>query len=319
MKKRIISMALVLMAVTSMFAADVSAADPVTPGPSWVRQTYESNDSSYLTANGGNLVVNLVTEEDGNKCAEVVPATDKPFLRVDMSSPVSNDFVLMVDLCKMSSPSLGWQFHVYTASDGQYRWAYNANEMEEGVWYTYMVIRKDGVARHYRKVRGSDDAFESITVSNSLQISDGSNCLNVTMWTPYGAEVDATYATTKFLVDNLSFYNGSYAVPGSAEITVSDADGGKTITASVEVMSDAELDSSKTVAPVMVIFDKKGKIMEWCPKTEEVKSGSNRVANEVTLTSDYYEKVKGGTAELYLWTTESSFKPMMNGDRVTLD
>jgi len=319
MTKRVL--ASMLAVVTTVLCCSVAtyAADPVKPGTAWVAQTYDDESSTYLTENKGNLAVNKVTGEDGNKYAEVTALLDKPFCRIDMPSPVSEDFVVMLDLCKMSSPSLGWQFHVYTAMKTQVRWAYRAADMEQGVWYTYLTIRKDGVVKHYRKVKGSDGAFETIAVDISLQISDGANCLNITFWTAYGAEGGATYETTKFLADNIYFYNGSFVKSGTQKIDVTDADGGKKISASVDVYTDAEIDETMTVAPVMVVFDKKGKIMDWSPSTVNVGATNNTVTTELTMTNDYYEKVRGGLAELYLWTSETSFKPMMNGYRVTLD
>jgi len=319
MTKRILASMLAVVTTALCCSTSVYAAEPVKPGTSWVSQTYEDESSDYLAVDKGNLVVKKVTGEDGNTYAEVTALLDKPFCRIDMSSPVTNDFVVMIDLCKMDSPSLGWQFHVYTAANGQVRWAYKAADMEQGVWYTYLTIRKDGVVKHYRKIKGSEGEFEPITADNSLQISDGTNCLNITFWTPYGAEGGATYETTKFLADNIYFYNGSFAVPGTKKIEVMDVEGGKNISAAVDVYTDAELGEEMTVAPVMVVFDKKGKIMDWSPSTVTVGAAQNTAVTEITMTNDYYEKVKGGVAELYLWTSETSFKPMMNGYRVTLD
>ena len=114
-------------------------------------------------------------------------------------------------------------------------------------------------------------------------------------------------------------YSGTFVVSGSQSIEVTDAEGGKKISGSVEIYTDAEPGEEMTIAPVMVVFDKKGKIMDWSPATVTVGEAKNTVTNEITMTDEYYEKVKGGTTELYLWTTETSFKPMMNGYRVTLD
>ena len=318
MKKRLISIMLCFVTVTAMFAINASAAEPVTPGAAWVSQNYEDDSSTFLAANGGDLVVNKVTE-DGNTYAEVTVASDLSFYMVSVSDAISEDFVVIADLCKMVSPAQGWKFQIYTASANQVGWSYNAADMELGTWYTYLAVRKDGVIKHYRKVRGSDAPFEAITVGGAGQISSGSNAFIVMFRGTGGNESGASYTTTKFLADNIVLYNGSFPAANSQKIEVTDEDGGKRILAEVDVYTDANIDEEMTVAPVMVVFDKKGKIMDWSPSTVNVGAAKNTVSTEITMTADYYEKVKGGTAELYLWTSETSFKPMMNGYRVTLD
>ncbi len=318
MKKRLISIMLVFVTVAALFAINASAAEPVKPGKVIVFQDFESDAESFLASGGGDLLVTKVSE-DGNSYAELTGATDKPFYNKGMTTAVPEDFVVMVDICKMASPSLGWQFQVFTTSGTQVRWSYNAADMELGKWYTYLIIRKDGVLKHYRKEKGTDAPFETTAAGTSLQITSGSNAFIVTFWTSAGAEDGGSYATTKFLVDNVMLYSGTFVAPGSQKIEVTDEDGGKKISAAVDVYTDANLDGEMTVAPVMVVFDKKGKIMEWSPSTVTVGEAQNTVTNEITMTDDYYEKVRGGSAELYLWTSETSFKPMMNGYRVTID
>lgn len=318
MKKRLTSIMLCFVTIAAMLSTVAYAAEPVTPGKALVYQDYDSDSSTILTSNLGGLLITKVTE-DGNTYAEVKADSDKPFCRFNLAESVSEDFVVTVDLCKMESPSLGWQFQIYTASKAQVRWAFDANAMEVGTWYTYLSIRKDGVIKHYRKVRGSDEAFEPISASGVMQISDGANAFIVSCWTAYGAEANGSYTSTRFLADNIVFYNGTFVVPGTQKIEVADTEDGKKITASTDVYSDAALEEKLTVAPVMVVFDKKGKIMEWSPSTAEVCTSRSTVATELTVSDEYYEKIRGGKAELYLWTTETSFKPMMNGYRVTLD
>ncbi len=318
MTKRIL--ASVMAIVTTVLCGSVAtyAADPVKPGKVLVFQNFESDAESFLASGGGDLVVNKVTEE-GNTYAELTTTTDKPFYRVGMTSAVPEDFVVMVDICKMSSPSLGWQFQVFTTSGTQVRWSYNASDMKLGKWYTYLITRKNGVLKHYRKEKGVGASFEMIAAGTSPQITGGSNAFIITFWTATGAETGGSYTTTKFLADNIVLYNGSFSDANSQKIEVTDIEDGKKISAEVDVYTDANLDEEMTVAPVMVVFDKKGKIMDWSPSTVTIGAAQNTVATEITMTDEYYEKVKGGVAELYLWTSETSFKPMMNGYRVTLD
>lgn len=318
MKKRIISIVLAVAATASMLAVGVNAAEPVTPGKAWVIQTYEDDSNTFLAANGGDVVVNKVTEGD-NTYAEVTAASDLTFYRLGIGDAISEDFVVIADLCKMASPSQSWQFQVYTAATNQIRWGYKAADMELGTWYTYLAVRKDGAIKHYRKVKDSDAPFEEITAENSSQISSGSNGFIVLFRGISGAEPGGSYTSTKFLADNIALYNGTFPVANSQKIEVTDTEGGKKISASVDVYTDANPDEEMTVAPVMVVFDKRGKIMDWRSSTVTVGAAKNTVTNEITMTDDYYEKVKGGIAELYLWKTETSFKPMMNGYRVTLD
>jgi len=318
MKKRIVSTVFAVAAVASMFTINSSAAEPVTSGKAIVFQNYESDAESFLATSGGDLIVTKVTEE-GNCYAELTGATDKPFYNVGMASIVPEDFVVMADICKMSSPSLGWQFQVFTTSGTQVRWSYNAADMEIGTWYTYLGIRKDGILKHYRKKKGADTSFEEITTGNSFQITNGSNAFIVTFWASVGAEAGGSCATTKFLVDNVMLYGGTFAAPDSQMIEVTDTELGKKISGSVDVYTDAEIDKQMTIAPIMVVFDKKGKIMDWSPATVSVGAAKNKVTAEITMTDEYYEKVKGGTAEFYLCPSETSFKAMMNAYRVTLD
>ncbi len=318
MTKRILALVLATATVCVSLCTAVFGAEPVVPGKAKVMQTYESADVEFLTSSTGGLSVQKITQ-DGNTFVEVGSTTDRSFYRYNLSDPVEEEFVVTADLCKMAEPSQGWQFQVYSKDGKQFTWGIPAPDLEVGVWYSFLFVRKNGSLKAYKKVKDSDGEYEPFTTGPSAGISSGTNAFCVTYWLTNSADPDAVFTNTKYYADNIMFYNGTFPLANTQKIDITDADGGKKLTASVDVQTDVAVGEEKTIAPIIVLFDKKGKFIEWIPSTVNVGAGKVTVEREVNLTDADYQALIGGTAELYLWTSETSFKPMMDTYSVTID
>ncbi len=313
MKRRITALLLGLLVVLPITAGAASG-EPIKAGKYFVLQNYETEDSAYFVTGLDSLSITKKTEND-NTYAVFDPSTELMYKNF-LSTSIPEDFAVIADLCKMSSPSLGWQFHVYTASGNKVKWSIPAAEMETGVWYTYLTVRKDDVLKTYRKVKGGTD-FTEVEIAGCADISSGTNMFSMAFWKTYGAEPNATIETTEFYADNISIFTGTFAVPDTAKITVTDEGGNKRISASADVISDT-VGTTKTIAPILAVFDAKNKIIGWKPLTVNVNTGRTTLTNEITLTSEKYEAVRGGTAELYLWESATSFMPITKGTRCVI-
>lgn len=314
MKRRIMALILGILAVLPT-AVSATSDDSVKGGTQYVFQNYETEDSAYFVTGTDDLIIAKITEDD-NTYAMFEPGTELMYKNF-LGTPVPEDFSVIVDLCKVAEPALGWQFHVYTAKGNRIKWSILAADMQKDVWYTYLTIRKNDVLKTYRAIKGSDE-YEEVEVAGCADISSGTNMFSVAFWKTYGAESGATIETTKFYADNIGLFAGTFAVPNTAKITVSDEAGNKKITASADIISDEATAETRTIAPILVIFDSKNKIMNWVPKTSKAGLGRTTQSNEILLTADEFEAVRGGMAELYLWESVASFMPITKGYRCAI-
>ena len=318
MTKRILALVLATATVCASFCTVVFGAEPVVPGKAKVMQTYESADVEFLTSSTGGLSVEKIVQ-DGNTFVQVGSTTDRSLYKYSLKEQIGDEFAVSADLCKMAAPSQGWQFQVYTNDGTQYYWGIPATELEVGVWYSFLFIRKDGELKAYRKVKDSDSEYEPFTTGPSSGISSGTNAFCITFWREQSADPGAVYTNTKYYADNIMFYTGTFPLVDTRRIEITDAEGGKKLTASVDIQTDVIVGEEKTVAPIIVLFDKKGKFVEWIPSTVNVGAGRVTVEREINLTDADYQSLIGGRAELYLWNSEISFKPMMAMYAIPID
>lgn len=318
MTKRILALFLATSTICASLCIAAFGAVPVVPGKAKVMQTYESTDVEFLTSSTGGLSVQKITQ-DGNTFVEVGSTTDRSLYRYNLSEPVEDEFVVTADLCKMAEPSQGWQFQVYAKDGKQFTWGIPAPDLEVGVWYSFLFVREGGILKAYKKVKDSDGEYEPFATGPSSSISSGTNAFCVTYWREQSADPGAVFTNTKYYADNIMFYNGTFPLANTQKIEITDAEGGKKLTASVDIQTDVAVGEEQTIAPIIVLFDKKGKFVEWIPSTVNVGPGRVTVECEINLTDADYQALKGGTAELYLWNSETSFKPMMDTYTVTID
>ncbi len=347
MTKRIISLILTFVIVSALFMLNVNAATAgyifasdfegidiianpasVTADNNWTignihNLNHSSNpptDSSQSYAKIADGVLEIMTQpvakpesEGGGYYATAIAA--RYFI-----SEIPNNYSIMFDICRIEgqnltfAPRLGPYMPSWTTLPGY-------SSLESGTWYTYCLYVTGSKIDVYKKLQSDTGNFDSgdFVGTSTMNPSSAPNDKYFYFYSINGTAVQHV----KF--DNIKMITGTTVDLEKCSVEVTDKIEGETVTgkyvtANATVISnDASPSSSLSVLPVFVIFDKKGKIMDMTAVPQTLSYGEN---NEYPFSIEYtllqYEAIKGGTAELYLWDSLNSLKPMMTGYRVNL-
>ncbi len=163
-------------------------------------------------------------------------------------------------------------------------------------WYTYVFSVKGEKMSVYRKAEG-EAQFTAVLE-------------DVLMRKRVGHELWSTIALgdAKLLFDNVKIFSGKTLVGNKLEFNEDKTK----ITGSLIVRNgDVAPESSDNAMAVMMAYDKKGKIlgMKYMQDVPVFFGDAETVPVEMDC-SEFYDKLIGGTVELYLWDTMGSFKPL---------
>ena len=175
-----------------------------------------------------------------------------------------------------------------------------------GVWYRYCVQMDGNSAKVYRK-KIMDAAGNAINEEYTI-FKDVSNL---------GDRTNEFYlysngANSTVWVDNVKIMAGTALASNSLSVTDT------AITADIKVQSVVVAPTSgasSTIAPILVVFDKKGKILDMVNTSSTLvfEADNSGDKNHYTITKDISairSKMQGGTVELYLWESIGSFNPL---------
>ena len=344
MTKRIISLILTFVIVSALFMLNVNAAtagyifasdfegidiianpEPVTADNDWyIGNIHKGNHSSNPPTDSSQSYVKIA---DGVLELKTVPVAKPEGGNYGTAinarytiSEIPTNYSMVFDICRLEGTKL-----FFCPRLGKYMpsWAHlpGYEGMEAGTWYTYCLYVTDSKLDVYRKLKSDTGNFDSGDFVGTSTMN-ASTAPNDKFFYIYST-ADDSVQHVKF--DNIRMIAGTAVDLERCSVEVTDKiEGGtvtgKYVTANATVISnDASPSSSLSVLPVFVIFDKKGKIMDMTAVPQTLNYGEN---NEYPFSIEYtllqYEAIKGGTAELYLWDSLNSLKPMMTGYRVNL-
>ncbi len=163
-------------------------------------------------------------------------------------------------------------------------------------WYTYAFVVKGDKMSAYRMAEG-ENVFSAVIEDTLMQTRNGNE-----LWGMI-AQGDA-----KMLIDNVKIFSGKSLVDSKIEFSEDKTK----ITGTLTVRNgDVTPGNSDNAMAVMMAYDKKGKIlgMKYMQDIPVLFGDAETVPVEMNC-SGFYEKLVGGTVELYLWDTMGSFKPL---------
>lgn len=334
MIKKIISSGLLLLLLLTMGVSaalpdaecyleqDFTAPAEETGNPDWKPSDWSIKISGNVPE--GTTGVARVTE-DG--CVVLAPGDSKMAVVADYNfqKKINDDFTIMYDMHFADVPSWysGVYFDLYingynikwnsmnvvttVSESGAAMSKTLTNSIKPGLWYTRVIQVKDGNASYYVKERGSDSFLvsgENIPLYKST-IND---------YIHFYASPVVGAPDVKVSIDNIKVFSGTYLK--DAEISVNDVETKKQIVGklSIEAAQISPVDNTQTVVPMLTVFDRKGKIRSI--SFGEVEPISFNTGNEYILSSPLYsteqfEELVGGTAELYCVNSIFGLKPQI--------
>ncbi len=320
--KKILSFCMVLVLLLTVLSVGASGADvPFEEGAVLYVQNFESEVNSYLVGDGGNYVGTKITENDNTYIDLSVNARFKTG-NISVPGGIPENFAVMVDICQVSDAAKSFGIQIYTTERHPVNWGFSANTLDQGVWYTYLTVRTDGALKVYRKEKGTAEPFREAIYHGVTSISGvTSGTFSTEIYLNGGEDVGAEFSTTRYYLDNIMLFTKTFADTDTVKLSVDDAEGGKKVKASVNIVSSIDEGNRGVVYPVMIVFDKKGKATKMSALTESAVfsyGNENPVSVELILSDSEYQKVRGGTAEFYLWESPLSFKPVMDDYSITI-
>ena len=223
------------------------------------------------------------------------------------------EFTLMYDVCWDSYTNrLGYQtsflggYNLNINSAGTavtYDGSAATGAPDFDVWTTYVIQVKNGYADYYKK-NADEEEFEKVAENVRLAPSTTSY---FRIYVYDGSATGSKQVSAK--VDNVKLFSGTYLT--DSEITISEDKSkitGRLVLGSAEVPAD----SAMPTTVIMSAYDKKGKFMNIVTDvTQSVFYGEgNEIVVEMPCNEEFYNSIKGGTIELYVWNSMDGIKPI---------
>jgi len=166
---------------------------------------------------------------------------------------------------------------------------------DPNTWYTYVFQIKGDRMSVYRKSE-KESAFALKVDNKKMLLRDGAEFYAY-----------STSPTAFINIDNVKVFSGTYMT--ESNITVNDDKSVITGTMSVTSAKANPVQSSLTTA-VMTAYDAKGKVIDMVFENVDLAyDDANDFTVEMPITPDVYEKLSGGTIELYLWDSFAGLSP----------
>lgn len=231
--------------------------------------------------------------------------------RVNESIP--SEFTLMYDVCwENYGGRLGYQtsfLNGYTLSINSAGTVTTADgAIASGApafdkWCTYVIQVKDGVGTYFRKM---EDELTYTKIAENVKLAPTTTSY-FRVYVYDGNAGGKKQVSAK--VDNVKIYAGN--VLTDSAITVSDD---KTMITGMLKLDSASVapDSMMKTTVLMTAYDKKGKFMNIVTNSDNfLKYGEdNTIFVEMPITPEFYDSIKGGTVELYLWDSMDGIRPL---------
>ncbi len=329
--KKILSLVLTMMMLASFFAVNVNAAELV-PNIDFTIEEGESEMEGWSVDAGTGSSAELVPDpQDPDNMVMALthsPATASGsgvIVTKSFTAPTSGELVWMFDIMFKKAQS---QLYIEAGLNGVR--VSNAPRTEAfgtaGTWYSVIVHIEEGnmYGNIYRKIKGSEDGYKRILtdIAGATHTFAGLRFYTVKGKESSEGDPDIIYIDNCRLLSGLYMEDLSFMLDDKAVEKVSDIDAAGTLTASYNLMN-ADLSEESTtfegeytdMLPAMIVFDKNGKMLDCVSYSDTMEFLDNYVELSID-TTDFYDKLEGGSVKLYLWDSLAGLQVLM--DEVTL-
>lgn len=322
MTKRIVCLVLSVIMLSALFVLDVSAADkvgviyeqtftkPAGAGADWKPDgwniTGRHGGSDY---SGGTY---RVTDEGyvelcrGTYGGTGVGSASMWYDCTSLGLP--SKFTYMFDVNVRSTGGGTTDIYCYMGVGG-FLLDFGFTDQTIGAWYRYCVQMDGNSAKIYRQ-QLTDESGNAIPGGFTLFKSKSNLSSRVNEFYIYSGQKDSTV-----WVDNVKILAGTFLASSNLSVT------NTAITANIKVQSvDVAPGESSTIAPIIIAFDKKGKVIDMkVPSASDpavlvfeadTEGDENRYTVTMNIDDASYSKLQGGTVELYLWKSVTSLTPL---------
>lgn len=221
------------------------------------------------------------------------------------SLELPSKFTYMFDVNVRSTGGSSEDIYAYMGLGG-YLVSFSFTDQNIGAWYRYCVQMDSNSVKVYRK-RMTDTTGNAINEDFAL-LKEASNLSSrVNEFYIYSGEENSTV-----WVDNVKIMAGTALASNSLSVTDT------AITADIKVQSVVVAPTpgaQSTIAPILVVFDKKGKILDMVNSSSILvfEADNSGDKNHYTITKDISairSKMQGGTVELYLLESITGFNAL---------
>lgn len=320
MTKRIVCLVLSVIMLSALFVLDVSAADkvgviyeqtftkPAGAGADWKPDgwniTGRHGGSDY---SGGTY---RVTDEGyvelcrGTYGGTGVGSASMWYDCTSLGLP--SKFTYMFDVNVRSTGGGTTDIYCYMGIGG-FLLDFGFTDQTIGAWYRYCVQMDGNSAKIYRQ-QLTDESGNAIPGGFTLFKSKSNLSSRVNEFFIYSGQKDSTV-----WVDNVKIMAGTALASSDLSVT------NTAISADIKVQSVVVAPTpgaQSTIAPILVVFDKKGKILDMVNSSSILvfEADNSGDKNHYTITkpidSTFYSKMQGGTVELYLLESITGFNAL---------
>ena len=237
-------------------------------------------------------------------------------IQYNITKKIPDNFTLMYDVyfvaddgryvyipCVINGLNVGMNAYgqtSYVDAEGANR-TYNTGTPEFDTWYTYAFQVKGTHMDVYRKSE-YDETFEKVADNIRMQTSTSANMVRIYVTNTQRKRSEAR-------LDNVKLVSGTYLMDSDIEINSEKTE----ITGKMKIGNgDIPLNGSRNLTVIMSAYDSRGKILKMeMNSNKSIEFGEdNEVALTMSIDEALYEKLKGGTVELYIWDSASGAKPL---------
>lgn len=173
---------------------------------------------------------------------------------------------------------------------------------EEGVWYTYyLVITNSGkTADIYRRTDGQSDML-NIASGVALQANTGTR---IDVFIESSEDMAARVDYIRYYTDGLHIMEKSFSSGGAPITSIPNGE----LTAECNITHSG--DGNETATVILIVFDAEGMIRAMDVQRREFTGFSNEAVKVTVDLSEFYQNVKNGSAELYVWDSVEGMQPL---------
>jgi len=326
--KKLICLILTFIMVCALFAVNASAAELMPLSDFTIEDGEAEREGWTRYSTGGisevsvtqdpldpeNMVLALLHDPERETGGGIV--TGKSF-----DSPMNGEVVCMFDI--MFAKAQSCVFIEVGINGMRFSSIYRTENFgSPNVWYSVLVHIEEGNAKGnlYKKVRDGEEGYTRITTDHATAAN---NLSGISLYTTKG-KLSTVGDPDIIYIDNCRALNGLYMkdisfMLGENEVTsVADITEGGNLTARYNLVnanlseeSEDLVSEYSSMLPAMVVFDKKGKMLDCVSYEDSMAFLDNPV--ELTVdTSAYGEKLEGGCVKLYLLDSLRGLQVLMD-------
>ena len=169
----------------------------------------------------------------------------------------------------------------------------------DNVWYTYCWQVKGDRMSVYRKERGEGNQYAKLLDNVKIQLRSGHRIY---------AYVSTNAGSAG--IDNIRITEGVFPIESKIEVTDGEGTNKKirgAMTVSAGTVSPTE---PANVMALMTIHDERGKIVDIVSNAISLEFGENTIMLEKEYAAEKFDKMRGGTAKIYLWESFEELEPL---------